>query len=110
MSDLNRPAGVYDRRAEIQIVDVREENEWKAGRIAEALFIPLNELMGGAGSDLDRGKPVVLVCRSGERSELATMMMKARGFDAYNLLGGMEAWEHESLPFTTPDGGPGRVA
>jgi rhodanese-related sulfurtransferase len=53
---------------------------------------------------------VVVVCRSGNRSELAALMLQARGFEAHNLEGGMEEWEREQLPFSTPDGAPGRVA
>jgi len=50
------------------------------------------------------------VCRSGNRSELATLMLQARGFDAHNLEGGMEKWAAASLPFTASDGSEGRVA
>ena len=38
------------------------------------------------------------------------MMLQARGFEAYNVEGGMEAWAAAGLPFTAPDGAPGRVA
>jgi rhodanese-related sulfurtransferase len=37
-------------------------------------------------------------------------MLRARGFEAYNLEGGMEDWEARGLPFSTPEGAPGRVA
>ncbi len=110
MSDLNHPRGVYERRDEVQIVDCREPYEWEAGRIEGAIHIPLNDIMAGGGGDLDASKPVVVVCRSGNRSELASMMLQARGFEASNLEGGMEEWEHEGLPFSAPDGKPGRVA
>ena len=108
--DLTQPQGVYARRDQVQIVDVREAYEWEAGRIEEAVHVPLNELMAGRGPDLDPERPVVAVCRSGNRSELATLMLQARGFEAYNLVGGMEGWARQGLPFSTPDGRPGRVA
>ena len=41
---------------------------------------------------------------------LATLMLGARGFEAYNLEGGMEEWDREGLPYSTPEGAPGRVA
>lgn len=110
MSELNHPRSVWERRDEVQIVDCREPYEWIAGRIEGAIHIPLNGIMAGKSSELDPSKPVVVVCRSGNRSELATMMLQARGFDVYNLEGGMEDWAREGLPFTTPDGRPGRVA
>jgi rhodanese-related sulfurtransferase len=36
-------------------------------------------------------------------------MLQARGYDAHNLEGGLEAWERDGLPLTTPDGAPGHV-
>jgi rhodanese-related sulfurtransferase len=111
VSDLEHSKGVYERKDEIQIVDVREPYEWEAGRIEGAIHVPLNDLMGGKGIDeLDTGKPVAVVCRSGNRSELASLMLKARGFDAHNMRDGMEGWAREGLPFSTPGGEPGKVA
>jgi rhodanese-related sulfurtransferase len=110
MSELTHPKGVWDHRDEVQIVDCREPYEWEAGRIEGALHAPLNAILSGPVDGLDPGKPVVVVCRSGNRSELATLMLQARGFDAHNLEGGMEDWAREGLPFSTPEGAPGRVA
>lgn len=108
--DLSTARGTYDHLAEVQLVDCREPYEWQAGRVEGAIHIPLNAIMAGAGGDLDPAKPVVVICRSGNRSELATMMLQARGFQATNLEGGMESWAAEGLPFSAPDGSPGRVA
>jgi len=110
MSDLSNVNDVHDRLAEIQLVDCREPYEWEAGRIDGALHIPVNSIMAGAGGDLDKDKPVAVICRTGNRSELATMMLQARGYDAHNVEGGMEAWEAAGLPFAAGDGSPGRVA
>ena len=111
MIDLEHARGVFERRDEIQIVDVREPNEWDAGRIEGAIHIPLNDLMAGRGQDqIDPDRPVAVVCRSGNRSELASLMLKAKGFDAHNMRDGMEGWDREGLPFSTPEGKPGRVA
>jgi rhodanese-related sulfurtransferase len=111
MSDLEHSRGVYERRDDVQIVDVREPYEWEAGRIEGAVHVPLNDLMGGRGIEgLDPDVPVAVVCRSGNRSELASLMLRARGFDAHNMRDGMEGWATEGLPFTTPEGEPGRVA
>lgn len=107
---LSDVAGVYERLAEIQLVDCREPNEWEAGHIDGAIFLPLNTIMAGAGTDLDQARPIAVICRSGNRSELATMMFQARGFDATNIQGGMEAWAARGLPFAAEDGSPGRVA
>jgi rhodanese-related sulfurtransferase len=109
-TDLTTPKGAYERLAEIQLVDCREPYEWNAGRVDGAVHLPLNTIMAGQTAGLDPGKPVVVVCRSGNRSELAALMLQARGFQAFNLEGGMEEWERQGLPFTTPDGEPGTVA
>jgi rhodanese-related sulfurtransferase len=109
-TDLTTPRGVYERLAEIQLVDCREPYEWNAGRVEGAVHIPLNTIMAGESADLEPDKPVVVVCRSGNRSELAALMLQARGFQAFNLEGGMEEWERQGLPFTTPEGQPGKVA
>jgi len=110
LEELTTPRGTFEHLDEVQLVDCREPYEWNAGRVEGAIHIPLNAIMGGAGQDLDKARPVVVICRSGNRSELATMMFQARGFEAYNLEGGMEAWDREGLPYTAPDGSPGRVA
>ena len=110
MSDLSNVRDVHDRLAEIQLVDCREPYEWEAGRVEGAIHIPVNSIMAGAGADLDKEKPVAVICRTGNRSELATMMLQARGYDAHNVEGGMEAWAAAGLPFEAADGSPGRVA
>ncbi len=107
---LTSVKGVADHLGDIQLVDCREQYEWDAGRVDGAVHIPLNDILAGAGSDLDKQRPIAVICRTGNRSELATMMLQARGFDAYNVAGGMEAWAAEGLPFSAPDGSPGRVA
>jgi rhodanese-related sulfurtransferase len=94
----------------IQLLDIREPYEWEAGRIEGAIHIPLNDVLNGRTEGLDPGQPVVVYCRTANRSEVAKLMLEARGFDASIMEGGSEAWVAEGLPFTTPDGKPGRVA
>lgn len=103
------PTQVADRLDEVQLIDVREPDEWEAGRIEGARLIPLGEL-GARLGEIDRGRPVVAVCRSGSRSGKATEALRAQGYDVENLEGGMQAWEQAGLPFSAPGGGPGRVA
>jgi len=110
MDELSTPKGVHARLAEIQLVDCREPYEWVAGRIEGSVHLPLNSIMAGATGELDPTRPVVVVCRSGNRSELATLMLQARGFQAHNLEGGLEEWTRQGLPISTPEGAPGRVA
>jgi rhodanese-related sulfurtransferase len=108
--EIGSAKAVHERLDDIQLVDCREQYEWDAGRVEGAIHIPLNDILAGAGDDLDRDRPVAVICRSGNRSELAALMLQARGFDAHNVEGGMEEWAREGLPFSAPDGSPGRVA
>ena len=109
-TDLTTSSGLAEHLDDVQVVDCREPYEWQAGRIEGSIHIPLNTILAGAIDQLDPEKTTVVVCRSGNRSELATLMLRARGFEAYNLEGGMEDWEAQGLPFSTPEGAPGRVA
>jgi rhodanese-related sulfurtransferase len=88
---------------EAVLVDVREQYEWDAGRIAGAKHIELERLAGRA-DELPKDKPVIFQCRVGRRSALATDAFRAVGFDAYNMRGGIEAWANDGLPLE-PEGG-----
>ncbi len=83
---------------DIQIIDVREPDEWRTGHIREARHIPLGQL-GQRASEIDPDRPVVFVCRSGNRSEHATRAIRQAGYEhASNLAGGMLAWQRSGLP------------
>jgi rhodanese-related sulfurtransferase len=110
LEGLGSPKGVSENLSNITLVDCREPYEWVAGRVEGAVHIPLNSIMAGADGEIDKSKPVVVICRSGNRSELATMMLQARGFEAHNLEGGIEAWVADGLPIVGNDGAPGFVA
>lgn len=84
----------------VQLVDVREPNEWAEGHIHGAVLIPLGELPVRM-RELDPAKPVVVVCRSGNRSGRATQFLMQQGFqDVKNLAGGMLAWVQARQPVT----------
>ena len=85
---------------QIQIIDVREPAEFQdtLGRIAGARLIPLSELLQRA-DEIDRGRPVVTVCRSGARSAQAVVLLQKAGFpQVANLAGGMLRWRADALP------------
>lgn len=82
------------------VLDVREPAEYKAGHLLNAQLIPLgklNERIGELAKYKDQ--PVVVVCRSGNRSGTACVTLAKQGFtQAYNLTGGMMAWQKANLP------------
>ena len=87
----------------IQLIDVREPDEWDAGRIAGARRIGLDRLAAEAES-LDREAPVLFYCRVGSRSGMAAGAFRQAGFDAYSLDGGLVEWQRRGLPLEPDDG------
>ncbi len=90
-------------QGDAQLVDVRQPHEWEAGHIAEATHIELADLPSQVDS-LDRSRPVVLICRSGGRSAMATAALSQAGFDAHNMAGGMLDWAAAGLTMEPADG------
>jgi rhodanese-related sulfurtransferase len=86
-----------------QVVDVREDREWDAGRIAGSLHIELNELTGRA-EEIERERTVVFVCRTGNRSGMAADAFGQGGWDAHNMAGGLVAWVEAGLSLEPADG------
>jgi len=93
------PAQAADR-TEAVLLDVREANELAEGRIAGSTHIPLGQLSDRA-FELDRGRPVITVCRSGGRSSQAAQFLSDQGYDVANLAGGMTAWTADGRPVAT---------
>ena len=82
------------------VLDVREEGEYKLGYILNSTLIPLGKLNERIG-ELEKYKeqPIVVVCRSGQRSATACVTLGKRGFaQAYSLAGGVTAWQKANLP------------
>ncbi len=103
------PKTVHADRQDVQVLDVREDDEWAAGHIEGAVHIPLAELEGRV-DELDRSRPVVTVCRSGGRAAQAAEALSGAGLRAAVMDGGVTKWAEDQLPLTTPDGRPGHVA
>lgn len=84
------------------VLDVREDKEFAAGHIPKAKHIPLAQLAGRIGElDTFKNRPVLVTCRSGQRSARACGLLKKAGFETvYNQAGGILAWERANLPVT----------
>jgi len=84
------------------VLDVREDQEYASGHIPKARHIPLGQLSSRL-QELDKfkSKPILVTCRSGQRSARACGMLKKAGFETvYNQAGGIIAWERANLPVT----------
>ncbi|HET6999395.1 MAG TPA: rhodanese-like domain-containing protein [Solirubrobacterales bacterium] len=86
-----------------QLIDVRTDHEWEAGRIAGATHVPLDELAQRSG-EIDPERPVVLYCRGGNRSTMAAAALADGGYDAAKLSEGIVGWNEAGLPLE-PEGG-----
>lgn len=86
------PAELAALPAETQLLDVRTPAERAADPCPDAVAIPLAELRGRAG-ELDRDRPVVTICKGGQRAYFASRILRQRGFDdVRTATGGMLAW------------------
>lgn len=83
---------------EAQVIDVRSPDEWSHGHLPGARHIPLAALPDRL-DEIDPSRPVVLHCRGGGRSAIASSLLMSRGLtNVANLKGGYDAWVAQGLP------------
>lgn len=87
-------------------IDVRELDEWTAGHAASVTWNPLSTFNGAA---LPSDKPLIFICRSGNRSNRVCQALATTRSDILNMVGGMQAWHAAGLPMVADQGDP-RVA
>ncbi|WP_309235451.1 MBL fold metallo-hydrolase [Streptomyces sp. TRM64462] len=93
------------------LVDVREGDEWRAGHAPGAVHVPLSGLRGRCAlPGAAQGRDLVVVCRSGQRSQEAARLLIARGADAVDVVGGMRAWAGAGFPVVDEHGNSGTIA
>lgn len=93
---------MLQREEDVEIVDVRQPDEYRDARVEPSRLIPLGEL-GPRMAELDRSRTLLVLCRSGRRSDLAVRQLAAQGFKARNIDGGILAWIDAQLPVTKGD-------
>ena len=81
----------------VMLLDVREPWEHKVARISNSTLVPMNELPGKLSS-LDRTSEIIVYCHHGVRSDMAAEWLRAQGFSATNLAGGIDRWSQEVDP------------
>ena len=75
-------------------VDVRTPQEYASGHIASAVNIPLDQIMGRMDELKKAEGPIVLYCRSGNRSGMAQLLLQAQGFRNLHNGGGLDDLSH----------------
>jgi rhodanese-related sulfurtransferase len=83
-------------------LDVREPYEWAAGHLEGSVHIPIGQIQRRF-EELDRDRPIIVVCQVGQRSALVANFLSTQGFDAHNLEGGLQEWAAAGLPLDSDD-------
>ena len=80
-------------RDDVVILDVREQSEYDAGHIPGVTLIPLKDVPNRL-NEIPKDKPVIVTCRSGNRSGQATDFLRQQGYtNVHNMTGGINAWQ-----------------
>ena len=83
----------FDNNADFFLLDVRQPEEHQNARITDGMLIPLNDIpLRHKELEAERGKEIVIYCRSGNRSGYATQYLNQLGYNCVNLAGGIIAW------------------
>lgn len=88
------------------LIDVREPSEWASGVAKPAILLPLSDLTGSRSKwkpclEQNRDKELLVYCRSGGRSAIATGILRREGFKSANA-GSIGAWQAAGLPTRRP--------
>lgn len=98
--DATAATALMDEK-DLIILDVREDKERKSGFIANDVHIPLGQVKNKLDA-LDKGKKVLVYCRSGSRSAHIAGLLTRNEFErVYSLKGGINAWKKANLPIKT---------
>lgn len=97
-AEISVQAAVAKREAGAFILDVRQPEEWAEYHVPGSTLIPLGELAARV-SELPKDQEIVVVCRSGNRSQQGRDILKDAGFDAVtSMAGGLSSWRSLGHP------------
>lgn len=83
-----------EKKEPLNVLDVREVDEFVAGHIKNAENFPLSSLQN-TYNKLDKKKDYYVICHSGSRSQMASQFLAAQGFNVTNVMGGMSSFKGE---------------
>ena len=98
----NSQATKIINKGKTAIIDIRDQKQYQAGHILNAVHVPLSSLQERIGKlEKFKGQPIIIVDESGKESDKAASILKKEGFSQINILrGGMTGWVGEGLPVT----------
>lgn len=86
------------QNGDVTILDVRNQYETITdGKIANSQLIPV-QVLDSYLDRLDNSKTILVYCRTGNRSAVASNILRSRGFKAINVLGGINSWRAKGFP------------
>jgi len=91
------------------LLDVREDDEWAAGRAPSAVHLPMSQLQARL-AEVPTDWPVAVVCKVGGRSAQVTAYLLANGRQVRNVEGGMAEWQRRGLPLEAEPGVEPQIA
>jgi rhodanese-related sulfurtransferase len=100
MSEVTLDQFITAHSTGVNVIDVREPAEYVGGHVPGAVSIPMGRLPSRSG-ELDRSRPVYVICASGGRSGAMADYLARAGFDARSVAGGTSAWIAAGRPVVT---------
>lgn len=88
------------RSPEVVVLDVREPYEYASGHVPGAVSLPMH-LVPLRLDDIPKGRPVYVICATGNRSWQVAHYLGQHGFEALNVNGGTYAWQSAGYPMET---------
>ncbi len=98
----NSQATKIINKGKTAIIDIRDQKQYQAGHILNAVHVPLASLQERIPKlEKFKGQPIIIVDEAGKESDKAASILKKEGFSQINVLrGGMTGWVGEGLPVT----------
>ena len=112
--DVNNEQIIELSKNNIPIVDIRRSSEWdQTGVVPKSILLTFFDKEGNYNYDewyekllleIDEGKPIILICRTGRRTKIIAKMMEIKKFDnvIYNAKNGITSWIDEKLITVKP--------
>jgi rhodanese-related sulfurtransferase len=96
-------AALHERRADVQVLDVRERAEWDAGHLPDSVHTAYHDLRA-IPEGIDPQRPVAAICSSGQRSAIAVSLLRRHGaaHPIHVAGGGVGTWERAGWPIERP--------
>lgn len=97
ISPMNYQAQFIDNMTPHVLIDVRTSAEYSEGHIANSINISVDQITNRL-SEIPRDQPIVVYCRSGNRSAQASQILSQAGYNVIYDLGGVNQWTAQGFP------------